>query len=153
MEGYPISWTELPHDSAGIYAGTGKYSIEFELTGNAEEWLLDLGNLCESARVYVNGKDVGIVWSLPYTIQIGQHLNPGKNLLEIEVTNLPANLIRDYDRRGVNWRIFKDINFVSVFYKDIRFDNWDISPSGLTGAVTLIPLTRIFNGTGAILHQ
>lgn len=141
MGGSPISWTELPGDSVKSYAGTGRYSISFELPDTkADDWLLDLGKLCESARVYVNGQDAGIVWALPFTVRVGRFLKPGVNTLEIDVTNLPANRIRWYDQQGINWRIFHDINVVSVFYKDIRFDSWDVSPSGLTSSVALIPL-------------
>jgi hypothetical protein len=141
MNGSPVSWTEVAHDSATVYAGTGRYSVTFNLNEQADEWLLDLGKLCESARVYVNGQDAGIVWSLPFTLKIGKYLQQGENKLEIDVTNLPANRIRDYDKRGVKWRIFKDINIVSVFYKDINFGIWGVSPSGLTDEVTLTPLT------------
>ena len=143
MKGNPFSWTELPHDSATVYAGTGRYTVNFEISESADNWLLDLGFLCESARVYINGQDAGLVWSLPYTLKIGQYIKQGSNSLEIDVTNLPANRIRDFDRRGVNWRIFKDINFISVHYNNIRFDDWDISPSGLTSPVSIIPLSKI----------
>ena len=143
MAGTPVSWTELPNDDATIYVGTGRYTVNFEAKGEADEWLLDLGNLCESARVRVNDQDAGIVWALPFTIKIGKYLNAGINTLEADVTNLPANRIRDYDKRGVNWRIFKDINIVSVFYRPIKYDTWAVSPSGLTSAVTVTPLVVV----------
>jgi len=143
MPGAPVSWTELANDSATVYAGTGRYTINFELKGEADEWLLNLGNLRESARVRINGQDAGIVWALPFTVKIGKYLKSGTNTLEVDVANLPANRIRDYDKRGVNWRIFKDINIVSVFYKDIRFDSWAVSPSGLTSPVTITPLSKL----------
>ena len=143
MPDAPASWTELTSDSAKVYAGTGRYTINFEVKGEADDWLLDLGNLRESARVRINGQDAGIVWALPFTVKIGKYLKPGINTLEVDVTNLPANRIRDFDKRGVNWRIFKDINIVSVFYTDIRFDSWEVTPSGLTSAVTITPLTKL----------
>ena len=139
----PVSWTDLSHDSTLVYAGTGRYTINFEVKSEADEWLLDLGNLCESARVCVNGQDAGIVWALPFTVKIGKYLKTGTNTLEIDVTNLPANRIRDLDKRGVKWRIFKDINLVSVFYTDIKFDKWTVLPSGLTSPVTIIPLKKL----------
>ena len=143
LSGSPVSWTELPDDSASVYAGTGRYSITFDLSENADEWLLDLGKLCESARVRINGKEAGIVWALPYTVKIGNYLQKGENKMEIDVTNLPANRIRDYDRRGVNWRIFKEINFVNVRYRNELYDQWEVMPSGLTSPVTITPLTII----------
>lgn len=108
----------------------------------ADDWCLDFGEgLYESARVRINGQYVGLVWAVPYQMNVGKYLKPGENNeIEIEVTNLPANLISDYDRRGVNWRIFKDINIVSVFYKPITFDVWDRKESGLTSSPLLIPI-------------
>jgi len=143
MKGSPVSWTQLPLPDASVYAGTGRYTLTFNLSEKADEWLLNLGKLCESAHVRINGKYAGLVWSLPFTVKVGQYLKQGKNTIEIDVTNLPANRIRDYDRRGVQWRIFKDINIVSVFYSDIRFDSWAVSPSGLTSSVSITPLTFV----------
>lgn len=147
MDGEPRSWTELEAPDAHTYAGSGWYSLDFKMPvkpSSADNWMLDFGNgLYESARVYVNGQEAGIVWSTPYRICVGPYLRPGKNHIELKVTNLPANRIADYDRRGVNWRIFKDINVVSVFYKDITFDVWDEVPSGLTETPRLIPMSQV----------
>jgi hypothetical protein len=62
------------------------------------------------------------------------------NTIDIDVTNLPANRIADYDRRGVNWRIFKEINFVDVLYQKTTYGGWPVMPSGLTQVPRLIPL-------------
>lgn len=142
MKDQPLAWTELQVEGANTYAGTGIYKLEFKLPKvDADDWLLDFGSLAESARIRVNGKDAGLVWCVPYEIRLGDYLLPGKkNSIEIAVTNMPANLIADYDRRGVNWRIFKDINLVSVFYKPITFDVWPVQPSGLIQVPRLIPL-------------
>lgn len=136
------SWTTLS-DNLKVFAGTGSYSLEFQMPeGTADEWLLDLGKVCESARVTINGKKVGTVWSLPSEISVGQFLKKGINHLEIDVTNLPANRIADYDRRKVEWRIFNEINFVNVFYKPFDASEWTPMPSGLIGPVKLVPLTK-----------
>ena len=58
----------------------------------------------------------------------------------IEVTNVAANRIRDLDRRGVKWRIFKDINLVNINYQPFDASNWPIRDAGLLGPVTLTPL-------------
>jgi hypothetical protein len=52
---------------------------------------LDLGDVQVAAQVSVNGKPVGVVWHPPYRIDIGSHLWPGTNTLEIEVVNLWIN--------------------------------------------------------------
>jgi hypothetical protein len=82
------------------------------------------------------------LWSVPFLVRIGNHLKPGNNILEIDVTNLAANRIRDLDRRGVGWRIMREINFVNINYRPFDASNWDLTPSGLLGPVTLTPLRR-----------
>ncbi len=143
MSPRPVSWADLDVEQAANYAGTGVYRLSFKLPKQkADDWCLDFGeSLFESARVRINGQDAGLVWAVPYQLNVGKYLKPGTyNEIEISVTNLPANLIADYDRRGVNWRIFKDINIVSVFYKPITFDVWDTKESGLTDAPKLLPV-------------
>jgi hypothetical protein len=136
------SWTSLS-DDLKVFAGTGNYSLDFNLPEiAADEWMLDLGKVCESARVTINGKKAGTVWSLPFEIPVGRFLKKGNNHIEIEVTNLPANRIADYDRRKIEWRIFYEINFVNVFYKPFDASDWKPMPSGLIGPVKLVPLTR-----------
>ena len=65
-------------------------------------------------------------------------LKVGMNELRIEVTNLPANLIADYDRRGVPWRKMEEINVVDINYKKTTYDGWEPMPSGLNSGVKLM---------------
>lgn len=135
------SWTELGGDEARRFAGTGRYGIEFELPSiDADEWRLELGVVRESARVFVNGHDAGTLFALPYKLNIGEYLKPGTNMLEVEVTNLSANRIRDLDTRRVPWKKFYDINFVNHNYKPFDASKWELTPSGLFGPVRLVPL-------------
>ena len=137
----PISWTELEQPEAKINMGTGCYSIEIELpTIEADDWILDLGDVRESARVRINGNDAGTVWAAPFRLKAGKWLKPGKNLIEVEVTNLPANRIADMDRKNIEWRIFKDINMAKLNYMKGDYKNWSTMPSGLNGNVRLIPV-------------
>ncbi|MDR1332671.1 MAG: glycosyl hydrolase family 2, partial [Tannerella sp.] len=87
--------------------------------------------------VRVNGKNAGTLYAVPFETLIGDLLRDGENTIAIEVTNLPANRISDYDRRNVEWRIFHEINFVSITYRDTRFDAWEPLPSGLPGPVVI----------------
>jgi hypothetical protein len=142
MVGGPVSWTTLKADSATVYAGTGRYSLTFKMPKDrADDWMLDFGTISESARIIINGQPAGMSWSLPFKIKVGKYLKLGKiNTIDIDVTNLPANRIADYDRRNVKWRIFKEINFVDVLYKNTTYGNWPVMPSGLTQTPRLVPL-------------
>ncbi|MFT3780365.1 MAG: glycosyl hydrolase [Nibricoccus sp.] len=137
------SWTEQGGE-AERFAGTARYETEFEVPAGvtADEWQLDLGDVRETARVFVNGKQVDLLWSLPFRTKIGAFLKPGKNTLAIEVTNLSANRIRDLDKRGVVWKNFYEINFVNPHYEKLDASKWPIMPSGLLGPVTLTPLKK-----------
>ncbi len=120
------SWTEAPDEKTKSFAGTARYTISFTLPEKkkAVDWVLDLGDVRESARVRVNRKDAGTLFCLPFKISIGKYLKPGKNFLEIEITNLTANRIRDLDTKNTNWKIMKNINIVSILYKDFNPAKW-----------------------------
>lgn len=133
-----VSWTELPHPDLQRNMGTGHYTINFNLKKNNEsEYLLSLGDVRESARIKVNGQNAGTLIAVPFETNVGTFLREGENSIEIEVTNLPANLIADYDQRGIEWRIFQEVNFVSITYKPTLFNTWTPVPSGLLGPVVI----------------
>lgn len=138
-----IPWTDLPIDSAKVNFGTGRYNVTFHIDNPnvADEWLLDLGDVRESARVYINGNEAGTAWSVPFRLYIGKYLKKGDNTITVDVTNLQANRIADYERRGIKWRKFKDTNINSVTgARTFNFGEWDTVTSGLNSTVTLTPL-------------
>jgi len=137
------SWTELGGEAAQRFAGTARYRIEFEAPAQpAAEWRLDLGDVRESARVILNGRPAGTLWSVPYRLHLDGLVQAGRNVLELEVTNLAANRIRDLDRRKVSWKVMREINFVNINYQPFDAAAWPLQPSGLLGPVTLTPLRR-----------
>lgn len=135
------SWTNLPLTAAKENMGTGVYTLDFTLPEmQADDWILDLGDVRESARVRINGKEAGTAWAVPFRIKVGNLLTSGLNRIEIEVTNLPANRIASYDRNGIIWRIFNEINMVDLKYKKTTYGHWAPMPSGLNSIVRLIPV-------------
>ena len=135
------SWTTLGGDDTKVFAGTARYTVEFDdPTGDADDWVLRLGKVCESARVKLNGQDLGTLWCKPFEISVGKALRNGKNKLEIEVTNLAANRIANLDRRHVDWKSFHEINFVNRDYKKFDASSWPLWDSGLLGPVELVPV-------------
>jgi hypothetical protein len=106
------SWTQLGDNEAKRLAGTALYKIVFDKPSDgADDWVLDLGRVCESARVRINGR---------------------------HVTNPSANRIADLDHRKVNWKKFYEINFVNIKYRKFDASNWPLTDSGLLGPVRLI---------------
>ena len=90
----------------------------------------------QSARVKLNGKDYGTLITPPFRVVV-DNLKPKDNALEVEVTSVSANRIRDLDRRGVPWKNFHDINFVNIDYQPFNAADWPLTDCGLLGPVTL----------------
>lgn len=131
-----ISWTSLVDPKGVTFSGTGIYTKTFTVPAKTDvEYVLSLGKVNESAHVWINGKDAGIIWSIPFKKRIGQYLKPGKNTIRIEVANLMANRIRDMDQKGIKWRNYHEINFVNINYKPFDASGWAPMPSGLIGPV------------------
>ncbi|WP_049565881.1 glycosyl hydrolase [Streptomyces sp. SBT349] len=123
-----VSWTELG-ESEAEFSGTARYTAECSLSAAdaRRNWLLDLGDVRECARATLNGHDLGTAWAIPFRLAVGPSLRPGRNVLELEVTNLAANRVRALARRG---------EFVADFYmswRDAPPDQWEPMPSGLLG--------------------
>jgi len=142
------SWAKRHDPDAERLAGTARYTITFDRpAGTADDWQLDLGKVCESARVKLNGHDLGTLFAPPFRVAVGQALRPGANTLEVEVTNLAANRVRDLDRRKVNWKYFYDANLASRRGRGVLdASNWPLVDSGLIGPVTLTPM-KVFSPT------
>jgi hypothetical protein len=138
-------WTHAPDKKAQAFAGTARYTLSFDFakSPDADDYILSLGDVRDSARVTINGQKAASLVALPMQSRVGAFLKNGKNTIEIEVTNLAANRIRDLDMRGVNWKIMDDINIVNQNYEKFDATKWPLQPSGLLGPVTLTPLKKV----------
>ena len=135
------SWTKLS-PQAEAFSGTATYTLEFDKpSAKAEQWSLNLGDVRESAKVWLNDEFIGTAWSVPYQLNI-KKLKSGKNTLKIQVTNLSANRIRNKELKGEEWKIFYEINMVDKDYKKFDATKWEPMPSGLLGPVTITPLKQ-----------
>jgi len=95
-----ISWAESKEPGIKYFSGTATYRTEFdwkpESASSKPEVTLNLGEVKNIAEVSVNGKPLGILWKPPFRVGIADAIKPGKNILEIKVTNLwPNRLIGD----------------------------------------------------------
>ena len=133
------TWETLD-EQAKVTMGTGAYTMKFKMQKTEDPqgpWKIDLGDVRESARVYINGQFIGCAWSAPFVLDTKGALKVGDNEIRIEVTNLPANRIAELDRQGVKWRKMEEINVVDINYKKTTYDQWEPMPSGLNSTVTL----------------
>lgn len=143
-------WTRLDGEAVRAFSGTATYATSFPRPAGASGvWRLDLGEVRESARVRLNGRDLGVSLGSTHTYDIDTTLLQSRNALEVDVTNLMANRIADLERRGVPWKRFYNVN-VAARLKENRdvaglftAAHWTPRESGLLGPVTLQPLRAI----------
>lgn len=144
----PASWTNMPDASYQYFSGTAVYSATFpKPQGEAyDAYLLDLGQVAVSARVKINGTELGTLIGPNYSLLIPAAQFTDNNTLEIEVTNLMANRIIDLDKREVFWKKFYNVNFPARLQENRGDDGlfsataWQPFPSGLLGPVQLSPV-------------
>jgi hypothetical protein len=142
------SWTTFGGEDVRNFSGTATYTTTFPGPGGGGAWRLDLGRVHESARVRLNGRDLGTLIGPTYRLVVDPTVLRGTNTLEIRVTNLSGNRIADLDRRGVAWKKFYNVNMPARLPQNRGPDGlftaakWAPLDSGLIGPVTLTPLTR-----------
>jgi hypothetical protein len=92
-------WTHSKVDGIRYYSGEVHYKKIFDLgrRGRRKERLyLDLGTVRDMARVRLNGKDLGVVWTAPWRVDITDVVRERGNQLDITVANRwPNRLIGD----------------------------------------------------------
>jgi hypothetical protein len=134
-----ISWTDHDDPLIKYFSGQATYRTTFDLAGgnhkNARMWL-DLGQSKNLAAVRLNGKNLGVVWTAPYRVDITDAVQPKGNRLEIDVVNLwPNRLIGDAALPPEKRRTRTNVALVK---KDTP-----LLPSGLLGPVQLRTAARM----------
>ncbi|WP_114781770.1 glycosyl hydrolase [Botryobacter ruber] len=144
------SWTEFGGQEVKDFSGTAKYTLSFSKPkGKANAWLLDLGRVEESARVVLNGTELGTLIGPTYQLTVPDKLLKRKNVLEVYVSNAMANRVAYLDRNNIAWKKFYNINMSARRAENRGSDGhftaakWQPRPSGLLGPVTLTPVTMV----------
>ena len=144
------SWTELDGDEVKAFSGTAKYTINFpKPTATAQRWELDLGEVAESARVQLNGRELGTLIGPTYRLVIPNDALKASNTLTVSVSNSMANRIADMDRKHIDWKKFYNVNISPRLREDrdanglFTAERWSPKPSGLLGPVTLTPVAPL----------
>ncbi len=110
------SWTRHATPGVKYFSGTATYRKEFdlpaELVAGSDSLWLDLGEVKNLAQVSLNGRELGVLWKPPFRVEVTRWVRPGKNRLEVKVTNLwPNRLIGDQflpeDRRLAHTNVKK----------------------------------------------
>jgi hypothetical protein len=92
-----VSWTRRTEEGIRYYSGTATYRKSFDLPpplrSSHQRMALDLGEVKYVAQVRLNGKDLGVLWTKPFRVEVTGAVKPTGNLLEIDVVNLWPNRI------------------------------------------------------------
>lgn len=127
-------WSEHAIEGIKYYSGKATYEKTFELPesikNTGDRLYLDLGRVENVAQARLNGKDLGVVWTAPWRVDMTEAAQAGDNRLEIDVINLwPNRLIGDAALPEAERRTVTNV-------KKFKADS-PLMPSGLLGPVTL----------------
>ena len=129
-----INLADSEVDGIKYFSGVATYTNSFSLTADqlqAEQLLLDLGNVGVMAEVTINGQNMGLYWKSPFRLDIKDALQAGDNSIKVKVTNLWINRLIGDSRPEVTEKIT---------WSQYPFYNprSQMSPSGLMGPVQII---------------
>lgn len=127
-----ISWPEHSDERIQKFSGTAVYSSSFNMTKlyPTETIFLNTGPIHGMAKVTVNGKELGTVWTAPWQVDISAAVKKGENKVEIAVVNTWTNRLIGDSKLDVKDRLTRtDVT-------NIPADN-KYEPSGLIGPVNV----------------
>jgi hypothetical protein len=137
------SWTTNSDPGVKYFSGTATYTTEFTADshwlpkgapasagpGGTSRVSLDLGDVKNLAEVTLNGHPLGVLWKHPFVIDVTDAIKPGKNQLEVKVTNVWPNRIIGDKQPGAQRIAYST-------FDPYKADS-PLLPSGLLGPVTL----------------
>lgn len=95
-----LDWSKHADPGVKYFSGQAVYRTTFSLDSRFEisnlRLVLDLGQVQVTAQVKLNDKDLGVLWTPPFQVDITHAVRSGENTLEVTVANLwPNRLIGD----------------------------------------------------------
>ena len=127
-------WSQSTTEGIRYYSGKAVYTKSFDFPGwsQGKQYRLELGRVGDVgiAAIELNGKNLGIVWTPPFCMDITEALKPGENQLKITVVNNWLNRLIG-DRGKPQSQRFTRTNI------KIR-DDWKLQESGLMGPVRIV---------------
>lgn len=118
------------NDSIRYFSGTATYTttVNLDRAGRGEHMFMAFDNVGTMAKVYINGKYAGGVWTAPYRLDVTDFVKNGNNDVKVEVVNTWVN------------RIVGDMNLPESERETYLFVNHlnaktPLPPSGIIGKV------------------
>lgn len=132
----PVRMTELDNlstnanDSIRYFSGTATYTttVNLDRAGRGEHMFMAFDNVGTMAKVYINGKYAGGVWTTPYKLDVTDFVKDGRNDVRVEVVNTWVNRIVGDMNLPENQRdIYLYVNHLNA--------KTPLPPSGIIGKV------------------
>jgi len=138
------SWINNEDEGIKYFSGTASYFNEFNISKETirdKKYIyLDLGEVLDLAKVFINGKTAGILWKKPFRVDVSDLVKKGNNEIKIELTNLWIN------RLTGDMKLPLEERFCKTNQPFIIKDNWagggdetyHLQDAGLLGPVKLL---------------
>ncbi len=145
------AWNKHANPGIRHFSGEATYRKSFELTRAQAQGpvRLQLGEVKYIARVRLNGRDLGVVWTAPWSMELTSAVKSGSNELEIVVVNTWANRLIGDAALPKEERITRTNVALEPGKRRLRgFQSYaasdELMPSGLLGPV------RVEFGSGGV---
>ncbi len=126
------SWTSSHNGGIKYFSGTGTYRKSFTVPasfiGADNRVILELGSVKDMARVWVNGREMGVLWHAPFKMDVTSALKAGVNNLRVAVTNTWRNRLIGDDQQpsSLQWGGMRTSGNTLVGRPLKRFPEWVI---------------------------
>jgi hypothetical protein len=126
-------WTENSDNRIKYYSGTAVYrkTIQLDKIASGQQVLIRFPKLGSVACVFINGKEVSIVWCSPWEADITTFIKKGENALEIQVANSLSN-------RMIGDASLPRLERFTYAYPEIVSPKDRLVPSGIIDKVLLV---------------
>ncbi len=161
-----ISWSDSDHEGVKYFSGIATYNKKFYIPPEYidDELIisLDLGKVREVIEIYLNGKNMGILWKQPYQMDITRAAQAGENTITLEVANTWSNRLTGdgllpegerYTKTNITGpdflkkTLWKDVPLLESGY---LFLYGDMNEAGAIATVCTVSLTAKVNITPAV---
>ncbi len=129
------------------FSGTARYELEFEvpavLLGKGRQVTLDLGTVADASKVWLNSTAAGVTWKRPHRHELTTLIMPGKNFIEVRVSNRLINSLAGRKRPESADKVvekYGGYNERRQWYQIMsrEYGAEKIPPAGLLGPVRLV---------------
>ena len=129
------------------FSGTARYELEFEippvLLAKGRRVTLDLGTVMDASKVWLNSQAAGVTWKRPHLHDVSKWVKPGKNFVEVRVSNRLINYVAGLKRPDWGDKVMEkygSYNERQLWYEIVarEYGAENIPPAGLIGPVKLV---------------